>query len=160
MDYEANCISDHAALEVSFCLHSRQKGAANAVPRHICKHPLYGDLILQYAEDLDLLESPKHMQLPLLKNIILEASRAVRDHLITHDAQGVESQRMVVASVARAVWRQDVRLANRLLHSSPLASTLLGVSGCTVFLLDPPFLDNLFNETRHSQKQEHLQSLQ
>ena len=66
------------------------------MPRHICKHPLFGDLISQYAEDLNLLESPKHMQLPMLKTIILETSRAVRDHLLTHDAQGVESQRMVV----------------------------------------------------------------
>ena len=89
-----------------------------------------------------------------------EASRAVRDHLLTHDSQGIESQRLVVASVARAVWRQDFRLASRLLKSSPLAPSLLGLSGKYVFLIDPPSFDQLFNETRQSQKQELLLSLQ
>ena len=83
-----------------------------------------------------------------------EASRTVRDHMLTHDSQGVESQRLVVASVARAVWRQDDRLASRLLKSSPLAPSLLGLFGNYVFLLDPPSFDRFYNDTRLSQKQE------
>jgi len=159
-DNEANCISDHAALEVSFSLHITQQSRSHTVPRHICKHPVFSELISQCAEDLQLTELPVHLQMPMLKAIIFESARKVRDYLITHDSQGVESQRLVISSVARAVWRQDYKLANRLINSSPLALSLLGVSGSSVFLLDPPSFDNLFNETRHAQKQEHLQTLQ
>ena len=133
-DNEARCISDHAAFDVTFGLHQKQVSSANAIPRHICKHPIFADKVQIYADDLDLLATPATTQLPLLKIIFTEAARAVRDHLLTHDSQGIESQRLVVASVARAVWRQDHRLASRLLRSSPLAPSLVGLSGNFVFL--------------------------
>jgi len=159
-DYEAKCISYHAPLDIVFGSLTPRTTGSFSVPRYICRNPKFGELVETYASDIDILELPPSRQLPLLKSIFIEASRVVRDYLVTHDSSGVESQRLVAASVARAAWRNDARLARRLIGSSTLAASFLGVSGNTVYLLDPNAFDLFFNETRITQKQEVLAKLQ
>eukprot|EP00959_Pyramimonas_sp_CCMP1952_P090089 1886131-Pyramimonas_sp.AAC.1 len=45
-----------------------------------------------------------------------EAARYARNAMFTHDPTNPESKMIILRSVARAVWRQDIVLARRLLR--------------------------------------------
>ena len=77
-----------------------------------------------------------------------------------HDKNGTLSDRLLVGSIARAVWRQDSKLAKRLLDSSPVAAQFLFLSGNQVLLIDPDGFDKFSNLTRQNQKQESISTLQ
>lgn len=53
------------------------------------------------------------------------ASRRVRDELVVMAPDGFEATRMTLASVLRAIWRHDRRLANILIKYAPRARVLL-----------------------------------
>eukprot|EP00959_Pyramimonas_sp_CCMP1952_P086224 1803414-Pyramimonas_sp.AAC.1 len=61
--------------------------------------------------------------------MLKEAAREVRDMLFTLKAESDETAIIVARSCARAIWRQDVPLARRLISTSQWASDALLIEG-------------------------------
>jgi len=158
-EYEASGISDHAPLEVAFC---QKKGAtiqAPSIPKHICKMPQFAEIVAKMVDNVALFGLPDHQQLFIYKKLLREASRHVRDFLLTHFPNGNESERMVIDSVGRAIWRQNLPLARTLVSTSPLAAQHLQIQGSTVALREPEAFEELFNSTRLAAKQSQARAL-
>eukprot|EP00959_Pyramimonas_sp_CCMP1952_P051322 1072666-Pyramimonas_sp.AAC.1 len=68
------------------------------------------------------------------KRLMREAARHVRNRLIKLGDASVDAQLVVYRSISRAVWRNDIRLARKLLASSPIALRHLSVAGLHVQL--------------------------
>eukprot|EP00959_Pyramimonas_sp_CCMP1952_P155514 3253269-Pyramimonas_sp.AAC.1 len=66
-----------------------------------------------------------------------EAARRVRDSFFKHGALDNDSKLLIFRSVARAVWRDDIILAERLIASSPLAAEHLLITSASVSLSNP-----------------------
>jgi len=62
--------------------------------------------------------------------------------------------RLVLDSSARAVWLQKKKLANILIHTSPLAGELISVDNGGVSLVNPAAFEEMFNSVRLSQRKE------
>eukprot|EP00959_Pyramimonas_sp_CCMP1952_P167745 3505784-Pyramimonas_sp.AAC.1 len=58
-----------------------------------------------------------------------EAAREVRDWMFVYHLYGDETALLVARGCARAVWRQDLQLARRLVATSATAAELLEVEG-------------------------------
>ena len=95
-------ISDHAAIDVTFAP-LRSGESRNIVPRHICRQVFFSEMVQKYADDLQLLDLPVEQQLSTFKSVLLEAARRTRDQLL--DKDGALSDRLIVGSIARAVWK-------------------------------------------------------
>ena len=65
-----------------------------------------------------------------------------------HHPDGTEIQSMIVFSTARAIWRQNVSLATKLIKSSPLAASFLKVEGNKVFLSNAPQFNMYYDDAR------------
>eukprot|EP00959_Pyramimonas_sp_CCMP1952_P316874 6632714-Pyramimonas_sp.AAC.1 len=66
-----------------------------------------------------------------------EAARRVRDSIFKHGAHDDDSKLLVFRSIARAVWRDDLQLAERPIASSPLAAENLLITSTSVSLSNP-----------------------
>eukprot|EP00959_Pyramimonas_sp_CCMP1952_P395712 8291498-Pyramimonas_sp.AAC.1 len=66
-----------------------------------------------------------------------EAARRVRDSIFKHGAHDNDSNLLIFRSIARAVWRDDIKLAERLIASSPLAAERLIITSTSVSLSNP-----------------------
>eukprot|EP00959_Pyramimonas_sp_CCMP1952_P367334 7693826-Pyramimonas_sp.AAC.1 len=71
------------------------------------------------------------------KDMLKEAAREVRDWMSVHHPSGDETALLVARGCARAVWRQDLQLARRLVATSATAAGLLDVGGPQVVLRHP-----------------------
>ena len=76
------------------------------------------------------------MRLETHKKIIREAAALTRDFMLLYEEKSIVSQQVVVASIARAVARQDLSLAKRLLRVSSVAAAHIVIEGRTIRLID------------------------
>ena len=152
--YDANCLSDHAPLLVSFSTRPRStaQGGTPPIPQWIFKHPKYRlflDSLCDYVK-IDLI--PDDEILRVYNKCILEAARKVRDYMLVSNPDGSESLRLVVDGLSRAMWLQNIPLARRLLRVSELACSFAEVRDGKVICLDPVGFENLFSEIRRTQQ--------
>jgi len=158
-DNEAKGISDHAAVEIVLANLGAADVKKKVISRHICKCPQFTRALEKLVEAVGVLSLPRDLQLGVYKRCIWEAARVTRDHLLTHDPSGEESQRLVVDSIGRAVWRQDLKLARRVFNGSSLARGHIVIEGNNVSLVNPEAFDVLYNQVRFTQKSQALQRL-
>eukprot|EP00959_Pyramimonas_sp_CCMP1952_P414620 8687400-Pyramimonas_sp.AAC.1 len=71
------------------------------------------------------------------KRLMREAARRVRDSIFRHGAHDNDSKLLIFRSNARAAWRDDIKLAERLVASSPLAAEHLMITSNSVSLSNP-----------------------
>ena len=129
-------LSDHALLQFSLAWVPQMPMEARPVPRFVFSLPTFVEKheALCVAANLD--------QLPIVerwlihKDILRETARvALAEHLVLEGASG-EGGSLTLASMARAVWFSDVRLARTLLARSELARNHISVIGTGVQILD------------------------
>jgi len=159
-DYEAAGLSDHAP--VVFIVTSRCFSPPRPRPlaKFICRDPKFAEMVDIISRSIRLLEQPVANQLFLLNKIILEAARHVRNYSLYHRPDGSDNVRLVIDSISRAIWKQDVRLAKKLLDNSALARNYLCLSGARVSVVDPICFEQYFLEIRASQQQAAVLRLQ
>ena len=90
-----------------------------------CKHPTFKyhlDSLIDSAMVLDLEVS---QQLIIYKKCLKEAAKRVRGECLFLDSQGAISAKLVLSSVSRALWFNNLTLAARLIRFPPIAEDLI-----------------------------------
>ncbi len=72
----------------------------------------------------------------------------------------LSSRRLNVDSIARAIWRQNVSLAKKLLKVSDLAKSFLVIRETSVACRDFAAFDDCFVQTRALQQQQRVASIE
>ncbi|CAK0833918.1 unnamed protein product, partial [Prorocentrum cordatum] len=109
----------------------RGRGAAAAIDRFFCS--LAG---LVEAANWDAMSPP--FQVELYKELMRIAGVETRDQLFKSRPNHPGALLQVARVVARVVWRQDKRLARKMLESHPMVEELLEICGSDVRLRHPP----------------------
>ena len=135
-DFEAREVSDHAPLAVIFSPRRTGIFQSRPIPRKVCRDPAFAVHINSLAAGIDLLSQPIQDQLYLYNKIIQQAARRVRDGLFSSQPASTSSVRLVLSSMSRAIWRNDVRLGTKLIKSSDVAQQFLRVSVFKVSCVD------------------------
>ena len=145
-EYYGNGLSDHAPVVVSLGHVDHVHKCEYSVPKFVCKHPSCGSYVEAFASYVDLLELPNHVQMNVFNDCIKEASKKVLDEIHHCEGESLQSQRMIFASISRAVWYGNYALAKKLISSSVLAQTHIELQGCKVVFKDPPAFSVAFDE--------------
>ena len=83
----------------------------------------------------------------MLKRCFEAASVLVKDiRVLVSDS--LDARRIVVDSISRAIWRQDIKLARDLLDHSVLAQELLQIDGRRGMCANPRLFDDAGNQIK------------
>ena len=160
-DFEARGVSDHAPVAFIFCPKAHGRNQPRPIPRQVCRDPAFASRIESLAAGIDLLAQPPRLQLRLYNKIILEAGRRIRERQFVLNPDSASSLRLLVSSISRAIWRNDLKSAKKLLSSCALAREFLVIrNGVCVTCCNYQGFDQLFNEVKARQQQERVRSLQ
>jgi len=125
-DYFAEGCSDHAPLAIIFG--EKSNGTKeHSLPEFICKHPFFGHKLEQFTEYIKLEQQPDVCQLPVLKMCIKEAARKTRDEMLFNNLEDPAVWKMIISTIVRVLWSNDVRLARKIIYASELANELLEI---------------------------------
>jgi len=155
----AEGLSDHAPVVFSFSCQHTIRNASNSVPKFICKHPEFKIQLDALVEECKLFTLPNHKQLPVYKTCIKEAARKVRQLIHLQDDNSVQSRRLLLASISRAIWFNNVALAGKIIQTSQLGSDLLLISGRRVTCKDFVQFDDIFNQCHLDHHQRRVNQL-
>ncbi len=124
-------ISDHTPITLPISARDRLDRDAQPIPPHVFKLPGFASWLSTLTDMADLQSLSVLLRLRRFKELMLEAARLTRNDALL---KGKVIQVMVARSIARAVWRQDARLAARLVAHSTLARRhiVLPLSSCIV----------------------------
>ena len=90
------------------------------------------------------LEVPR--QLIIYKKCMREAAKRVRNECLFLDSSGGESTKLILSSVSRALWFNNISLAKKLLNSSSIASDPIFVDGGKVCAHSYENFENTFGD--------------
>ena len=148
-------ISDHAPLILSISVRAKgDRQPRKTLPKHWTSGPVFQGRLNLLIASIRPLELPISQQLETIKSCIHEAALFTRDTLLFSDSGGREQKRLVLESMARAIWNNDVKLTRILLKVSSLAILHLQIIDGKVSCLDPPSFEELYREEKeyyHSQ---------
>ena len=143
-NYHGLGVSDHAPMLVCFGRKPKFE-ASNSIPKFVCKHPNFKMHVDKCSEYIDVLSFSDHEQLAILKKCFKVASLKVLQD-IRDNEDSVESQRLVFASMSRALWFNNVVLAKKLLQSSTIAMQHLTIVNNRVCLFNAHYFATCFDE--------------
>ena len=149
-------ISDHAPAILNISEKKYLKQEELPIPRFVFNSPLYSETLdaLVRAAKLDALSVPLRLQ--KFKQLIREAARISRNETLTTGSDKAQARCTIFSSIARCVWRNDLRLFDVLVRRSSLAASFLVMDGGSVFINDPVKFDNDFNESRQQAMKERI----
>ena len=136
--YHYNGVSDHAPVIFGFHKNDTVKKGVTALPKAWVSTKAFKDRLQLLYDKFNFAEMEATQALKLYKACIRNAAFHSRDTLKIANGKGLESKRLVLESLSRAIWNNDVRLANRLLRTSDLARQHLDTSQGVVRILNPP----------------------
>ena len=122
----AQHVSDHAPVSFRFGVKTFHNNAVQPIPKFVVAHPLFQQNLMHLVDYVKLFELPAHKLLSGFNKCISLAAQETRNQLLLLDCP--DSHRMVLASIARTIWANDVKLARKLLHYSELAREYLAVN--------------------------------
>ncbi len=139
-------ISDYALVSITI----RPSAAAaptrsRLIPPFIFKHPLFAELQERFVEQFSLYERVLDDHWHVHKRIL----RAMGGGALVLD----DGELLIFNSIARAVARNDVRLARLLMISSPVVKTLMTMDRHTPTLKDPMAFAAKMRDARHRRGQ-------
>ena len=76
-----------------------------------------------------------------------EAAKKTRDHLLFNNMEDPAVWKMIISTIVRVLWSNDVKLARRIISSSELANDLLEIRLDVVICRDHVLLEQYFSET-------------
>ena len=82
----------------------------------------------------------------MYKMCIREASKRVRGDCLFLDPKGASSTKLVLSSVSRALWFNDLSLASRLLRHAPIAADLIFIDNGLVCAYSYEDFESVFGE--------------
>ena len=145
--YSCNGLSDHSPILVQFAAKCPTEVQDHSIPRFICENEEFANVVRVYADAIKLEELVPHQQVSMLKKCFRAASVFVRNtHSLVSDS--VDARRVVIDSVSRAIWNQDLKLAKRLFENSMVAQELLHIEDRTMTLSNPLLCDDVYNSVK------------
>ena len=141
-------ISDHAPVAFHFAAKPQLPPDQRPIPRYVIDHPRFPKILenLTNASNIDELSVP--LRLKEFKVLMREASRITRDEVLAGADESVAKKSTLCASVARAVWHNDTRLARTLIARSEFARMHIFIDDGVVSVRDPDVFSNLYNSAR------------
>ena len=132
----ALAVSDHSPVTVTFRLHNQKQAQSHAIPASIFRDPLFKQMHDVLVDELALDSMPTVQRWGTHKLIIREAARRTRNDMICRPAvsQGPDVELIALNSIARAVARNDWKLARMLVRTSAMAADVLDLTGSLVSL--------------------------
>ncbi len=143
-------LSDHAPVSFDFSVKPQLPVDQRPIPRFVVDHPRFPiilDMLIKEKEtDLRSLSVP--LRLKMFKTLMRLAARRARDEILANTTDTISTRATLVASIARAVWHNDTRLAHILTDRCALAREHITVAGASVHLLDSAAFSSLYDSAR------------
>ena len=139
----------HAPVGCTFSAKPQLPVDQRPIPRHVLDHHHRFPTVLnnlRIAAQLDSLSVP--LQLQEFKLLIREAARITRDEILASVADPGTKQLITLASISRAVWHGDKRLARILVNRSALARNHVEFTPGKVVLKRPDEFSSLYDAAR------------
>ena len=129
-------LGDHALLQFSLAWVPQMPMEARPVPRFVFSLPTFAEKHEALCIAANLGQPLIVERWPVHKDFLRETARvALAEHLVLAGASG-EGGSLTLASMARAVWFSDIRLARTLLARSELARDRISILCIGVQILD------------------------
>ena len=117
--------SDHAPIALSFGRYTKSTIADPPVPRWVSKHPNYKVHLKSLTDYIGILALEVSEQLLAYKDCMREAARRVRNESLYSNPDGSAERKIVLSSISRSLWFNNLPLARKLLRWSTLAKDLI-----------------------------------
>ena len=117
--------SDHAPISLCFGRQIKTSVAESPIPRWVTKHPNFKAHLKSLTEHTGILTLDVAEQLVGYKFCIKEAARRVRNEALFTNPDGSGERKIVLSSISRALWFNNLPLAKKLLRWSTIASDLI-----------------------------------
>ena len=138
--------SDHAPIALSFGVQSKSVIADPPVPRWVTKHPNYKDHLKSLTDYIGILALEVSEQLIAYKACMREAARRVRNESLYSKPDGSAERKIVLSSISRALWFNNLPLARKLLRWSTLAKDLIYIVDCKVLAYSYETFEQIFGD--------------
>ncbi len=131
-------ISDHAPVIVAISTRGRLAPDDQPVPAWVCREPRFAELTKLWFEQVPDIENLcPNERWSTVKTILKEAARQTRDEICITRTSDPNVLDMTLSSISRALWSNDVQLAEVILARSPLAAGWISVCSDKVLLVSP-----------------------
>ena len=130
-------LSDHSPVAFVFRCKQQLPPEQRPIPRYVVDHPRFSEILSSLTGSSNWHRLSLPLRLPQFKAMIREAARLTRNEILAFSCEASPSHAQILASIARAVWHKDARLARTLLSSSPLARQHLLVVAGKISIIDP-----------------------
>lgn len=153
-------ISDHGPLEFTFALKSSRPVKDQSIPKHWCSHPAFAErlqvLVDEIRFDSGFGLAPLE-RLRIYNMCIKRAALHTRDLLHTIGSNDAEHRRLVLETMARCVWRNNVSAARKLLAASTFARDFIHISRRKVVPIDFAAFEELHvsEKLNHHKRHQH-----
>eukprot|EP00959_Pyramimonas_sp_CCMP1952_P178312 3727480-Pyramimonas_sp.AAC.1 len=105
-----------------------------------------------------MLSPPRQME--RYKGLVNAAALDSLNQLLVDDPGSLEAQRMFDRQLARAVWRQDARLALRVWNASETARSCIEIVGHCAKLVQPAVFSEWVNSVQRAAADQEIEELQ
>ena len=150
--------SDHAPTAFSFGKSVRCAASDPPIPAWITKHFNFKSHVSSLVESVDIFSLKPAEQLNTYNSCIKEAARRVRNEALFSNPDGTEEKKLVLSSVSRALWFNNLGLARKLIEYSASAKDLIFIEDSQVkafsFQAFESIFGDFFNMYHSSQVQE------
>ena len=138
-------LSDHGPIEFSFAPKIAKPVGDRALPKHWLTHPSFAPRLKLLTEEVKFNANHEYAPLErhrLYKLCIKSAALHARDVLHHTGPTDKEHHRLVLESMARCIWRNDLRTARTLLQVSSNARSHVHIANGRVLPLTLILLNN------------------
>ena len=138
--------SDHAPTALSFGKRVRCAASDPPIPAWITKHLSFKIHVSSLAESVDIFSLKPADQLNTYNACIKEAARRVRNEALFTNPDGTEEKRLVLSSISRALWFNNLGLARKLLDCSASAKDLIFIEDSQVKAYSYTAFETIFGD--------------
>ena len=152
--------SDHAPTALSFGRSVRSSASAPPIPSWITKHLNFKVHVSSLVECVDIFSLQPSDQLKAYNSCLKEAARRVRNESFFANPDGSEEKKLVLSSVSRALWFNNLGLARKLIDYSASAKDLIYIEDSTVKAFSFQSFETIFGDffnTYHSSQVQQIQ---
>lgn len=137
-DLHESRISDHAPVSACMSLKRRLPKELQPIPKYVAESMHFKKRHDELVALADLGSLPPVQRWEQNKRILRQAGAHARDVLLNAREHTAFEVNQTLATIARTVWHNDVRLAHKLLRHSELAREHLTVTEAELKLRSPP----------------------
>ena len=148
-------LSDHAPVFWHPVPLKRAPGSTLRLKKEWCEHPDFAKRVAAFSHIINNSGLPLAEKREAIIRVQRESAIMVRDKLFLDAPESQHSLLTRLASISRAIWYQDVKLASILILHSELGARFLKVDGGKVVLLNPTDFESQFVQA----KEVHYQNL-